>query len=176
MANKQSPDSNEDAAGSKDLRQDPFVERRKQGLSQPPEPVRVLAGLLGDSDREGYRRLYFSRQLDSYAEFRIEDVVDRELIPANQAPFPGLDASRVSIRRDAPVWYTRVRTPRPVDEFDLDIRLGRGGRSGQISAMAETWEAECAYTYGCPQTIDCGGTHRLDTCYGPQCSTRLCEL
>ena len=112
------------------LRQDPFVERLRRDPSQPPQPVRVLEGLLGNSDRAGYHRIYFTREFDSYAEFRAEDVVYREPIPPDQPPFQGLDASRVGIRRDAPVWYTQVRTPRPVDEFDLDIRLSGSRPAG----------------------------------------------
>ena len=118
MANDHEPGSSED------LGQDPFVERRRPDPSQPPEPVRILEGLLGDSDREGYKRLYFTRELDNYAEFRTEDVVFREPIPSEQPPMVGLDTTRVGIRRDAPIEYTRVRAPRPVDEFDLDVRLG----------------------------------------------------
>jgi hypothetical protein len=59
-----------------DLGQDPFVQRRRPDPSQPPEAVRTLEGLLGDSDREGYKRLYFNVELDHYAEFRGEDVVN----------------------------------------------------------------------------------------------------
>jgi hypothetical protein len=67
--------NDEERRESEDLGQDPFVERRRPDPSQPPEAVRVLEGLLGDSDREGYKRLYFNRELDHYAEFRAEDVV-----------------------------------------------------------------------------------------------------
>jgi hypothetical protein len=109
--------------GPEDLGQDPYVERRRPDPSQPPEAVRILEGLLGDSDREGYKRLYFNRELDHYAEFRTEDVVFSEPIPPDQPPFLGQQATRVGIRRDATIEYTRLRTPRPVDEFDLDIRL-----------------------------------------------------
>lgn len=176
-----------------ELRQDPFVERLRRDPSQPAQPVRVLEGLLGDSDRAGYRRLYFSRELDSYAEFRSEDQVYREPIPADQDPFRGLDASRVSIRRDAPVWYTQIRAPRPVDEFDLDIRLGSGGGWSALGAAPpKPFTDGCPYTftcppatyepgecgnptmYGCNQTGGCGQTHRLDTCYGPWCNTNKC--
>src|SRR5215217_2068508 len=115
--------------GPEDLGQDPFVQRLRPDPSQPPEPVRILEGLLGDSDREGYKRLYSDRELDYYAEFRTEDVLFREPIPSEQAPLVGYEATRVGIRRDATVEYTRVRTPKPVDEFDLDVRLA-GPRTG----------------------------------------------
>jgi hypothetical protein len=39
--------------------QDPFVGRVRPDPAQPPTPVVELVGLLGDSDRPGFRRLYF---------------------------------------------------------------------------------------------------------------------
>src|SRR5918997_5052952 len=119
--------ADEERREPENLGQDPFVERRRPDPSQPPEPVRILEGLLGDSDREGYKRLYFTRELDNYAEFRTEDVLFSEPIPPDQPPFLGQQATRVGIRRDATIEYTRVRTPRPVDEFDLDVRLAPPG-------------------------------------------------
>jgi hypothetical protein len=105
--------------------QDPIVERRRPDPAQPPEPTVSMLGFLGDSDRPGFRRLYFTRDLDYYAEFRVDDVVDLEAIPAEQPPFPGDEATRLTLRREATVEYTRVRTAGPVDEFDADVRLGR---------------------------------------------------
>jgi hypothetical protein len=111
--------------------QDPLVERLRPDPSQPPQAVLTLAGLLGDSDRPGYRRLYFTRDLDYYAEFRTEDVLGTASIPPSEPPFLGDEATRLTLKRDAVVEYTRVRSPRPIDEFDLDVRLGRvGGSSG----------------------------------------------
>ena len=65
-----------------------------------------MLGFLGDSDRPGFRRLYFTRDLDYYAEFRTDDVVRIESIPADQPPFPGDEATRLTLRRDATVEYT----------------------------------------------------------------------
>jgi hypothetical protein len=117
----------EESGGPEELSQDPFVERLRPDPSQPPQPARVLEGLLGDSDREGYKRLYFNRELDHYAEFRVDDVVYREPIPPDRSPFVGLDATRVGVRRDATIEFTRARTPRVLDEFDLDVRLAAPG-------------------------------------------------
>jgi hypothetical protein len=36
----------------------PLVARLRPDPSQPPEPTRILEGVLGDSDRPGFRRLY----------------------------------------------------------------------------------------------------------------------
>jgi hypothetical protein len=158
---QQSRDPGEAAGGPEQLRQDPFVERLRRDPSQPPQPVRVLEGLLGNSDRAGYHRIYFTRELDTYAEFRAEDVVYREPIPPDQPPLQGLDASRVGLRREAPVWYTQVRTPRPVDEFDLDIRLARLGPRRGVAALAQTaCETHCDACPTCANTCapTCPGT------------------
>jgi hypothetical protein len=156
-----------------ELGQDPFVERMRPDPSEPPEQVRVLEGLLGDSDREGYKRLYFTRELDSYAEFRQDDVVFAEPIPPDQPPFLGDQATRVGIRRDAPVEFTRVRAPKPVDEFDLDIRLGALGGPRAIPGFFETLEAECpGPTRDTCRTIcgGCGGdTFQITICRGRTC-------
>jgi hypothetical protein len=128
--------------------------------------VRVLEGLLGDSDREGYKRLYFTRELDSYAEFRAEDVVFREPIPSEQPPMVGLDATRAGIRRDATIEFTRVRTPRPVDEFDLDVRLGVPGRQRRIIGPVPLtdWNQDTCMT--CNTQFGCAAT-----CFDPTCAT-----
>jgi hypothetical protein len=56
MANEEEPRIPEEEPGGPEeelSRQDPYVERLRPDPSQPPERVRVLEGLLGDSDREG---------------------------------------------------------------------------------------------------------------------------
>jgi hypothetical protein len=116
--------ANEERREPHDLGQDPYVEKLRPDPSQPPEAVTIFAGFLGESDREGNRRLYFTHELDYYLEFRVEDVVFSEPIPPNQPPFLGQQATRVCIRRDATIEYVRTKAPRPVDEFDLDVRFG----------------------------------------------------
>jgi hypothetical protein len=147
--------------GPEDLGQDPYVEKRRPDPSQPPEEVRIQEGLLGDSDREGYKRLYFTRELDHYAEFRTEDVTFTEPIAPDQPPILGQQATRVGIKRNATIEYTRVRTPRPVDEFDLDVRLAapRGPRPEveEEQFAPETRGPGCIETQGgrrgCPPTV-----------------------
>jgi hypothetical protein len=103
--------------------QDPHVERLRPDPSQPPQQARTLVGFFGDSDRPGMRRLYFTEALDSYAEFRTDDVLSLVPVPAEQAPFPGHQVTKVMLRRDATVDYTYTHTPKPVDEFDLDAQF-----------------------------------------------------
>ena len=191
MADEQPPrEPAGEAGGPEELQQDSFVERFRGDPSQPPQPVRVLEGLLGNSDREGYLRIYFTREFDSYAEFRAEDYVYREPIPADQPPFIGLDASRVAIKRDAPIWYTQVRVPRPVDEFDLDIRLAGLGPSGGAAlpitahictdgtcrtdcnqATCETCRTQCGQATCHTCQTQCNTCHTdCGTCPGDTCS------
>jgi hypothetical protein len=167
VTNEEEPRNREEPGGPEEgLSQDPHVERLRPDPSEPPTPVRVLQGLLGDSDREGYKRLYFSRELDYYAEFRRNDVVYSEPIAPEQPPFVGLDAKRVGIRRDATIEYTRVRAPRPVDEFDLDVRLMDLTRRPP-DLLPATWPGEL--TCGSCET-QCGATCFEETiCVGFTC-------
>ncbi|MDQ3733114.1 MAG: hypothetical protein M3400_03795 [Actinomycetota bacterium] len=94
-------------------KQDPRVEQLRPDPSEPPPRGQCLSGLWGDSDRAGFRRLYFTSALDSYAEFRVEDVVATVDIPADQAPFLGEQSTRVELRHDAPVDFTVSRASTP---------------------------------------------------------------
>jgi hypothetical protein len=161
-----------DRGQADDRPQDPLVERRRPDPAQPPERTRTLQGLLGDSDRPGMRRLYFTAELDVYAEFRTEDVVSVADIPADRAPFLGEQATRVELRRDAAIDFTRTRQRRPVDEFDLDVRLAaRAGADIGPGGGPATWgEQGCydTYGFGCQET----GTIVTFTCvteYGETC-------
>ena len=113
-----------DGSGNPRLPQHPLVEQLKPDPAQLAKRVVVLVGLPGNSDRSGFQRLYLSTKLDYYAEFLDSDIVSTETVPAADSPFPGYDATRVSIRRDATILYVRVKSAQPVDEFDLDLRLG----------------------------------------------------
>jgi len=168
--------------GEDELAQSQFVGRLRPDPAGPPVRVRTLAGLLGNSDREGYRRLYFTRDLDFYAEFRTEDVMSVEPVAVADQPMPGLEASRVSLRRDAAVDFTRSRTPRPVDEFDLDVRLRPGAGRARARLEPETWEAECpGPSFFAPCNTDFGciptDTVEITICRGRTCDTcrTLCE-
>src|SRR5829696_1386386 len=99
------------------LSEDPIVGRLVPDPSQPPPPKVALEGLLGRSIREGYWRLYFSSDLERYAEFKEEDVLHSEKIPQEQLPFAGLQATKVWLRRDAEVEYTRAESRRVQAEF-----------------------------------------------------------
>lgn len=103
-------------------RQDPIVDRFRPEPTQPAVSGVTLKGALGDSDRPGYRRLYFTRNLDYYAEFAVEDVLHSSRIPPEKSPFPDEEATAITLKRGANVEYTRSRVVRAPDEFDLDFR------------------------------------------------------
>jgi hypothetical protein len=181
MARRGDGEPDESPQGGEERPQDEFVERLRPDPSQPPQRVLTLAGLLGDSDRTGFRRLYFTRELDYYAEFRAEDVLDTASIPREEPPFLGDEATRVTLKRDATVEYTRTRAARPLDEFDLDVRLGGGW--AQPRAAPQTFAATCWNTCpaGCIGTMTCGcPTERpcltwVETCAGRTCVGRTCD-
>jgi hypothetical protein len=115
-----------------------FVDQVRPDPSAPPSAVLRLEGLTGNSDRPGWVRLYLSRSLNYYAEFRRDDVVFTETIPADQSPIAGLEATRVSLRQDAVIEYTRTTRAQPRDEFDLDIQLAAAAPAGQPQALTFT--------------------------------------
>jgi xanthosine utilization system XapX-like protein len=110
---------------TKALVPDPLVESLVPDPSQPPPPTVTLAGLLGRSAKEGHWRLYFSSALERYAEFKEEDVLGSVKIPKEQSPFAGLEATRVWLKREAEVEYTRTeswRVQAEVLQGDLTMR------------------------------------------------------
>src|SRR5215475_519781 len=135
--------SSEDPSGIGGRRQDPYVSERLGGPSEQPAKTLSLSGLLGDSDRSGNRRLYFNKQLNYYAEFASADVVAVEAIPSDQPPFIGLESTRVTLRRDATVRFTQVRSAGPMDEFDLGLRLSPRRRRSRAALAPVTWDVEC---------------------------------
>jgi len=147
------------------LPQHPLVARLKPDPSQPAQHVIELAGLPGDSDRAGYQRLYLTARLDYYAEFLAQDVVYSETVPADASPVAGQEATKAGIRRDATISYTWVRSPQPVDEFDLDVRLGPAIAVGPAPVITLAPRPSCPLTH-CDNT--CAGNA---TCPNTQCNT-----
>jgi hypothetical protein len=172
-----------------ELPQHPLVDQLKPDPSQPAKRVIDLTGLPGNSDRQGYQRLYLTTKLDYYAEFLASDMVYSEAVPADQSPFPGHEATRVSVARDATIHYIWARSPQPVDEFDLDIRLGAQAAATAAAAHATQacpalispangctdacrTQVTCVTCHGtCPQNATCAGH---GTCVNTQCLQAAC--
>lgn len=158
-ADQPSPD---DPSSIEDRPQDAYVAARLSSPSERPTKTLELSGLLGDSDRPGYRRLYFTKRLDYFAEFASADVVAVETVHTGQAPFIGLEATRVTLRRDATVNFTQVRSAAPVDEFDLDVRLGSEyGAASSPGLRLQTREPQTWCQVEGPDTIILWQTHDI---------------
>jgi hypothetical protein len=154
-------------------RQDPLVERLRPDPAAPPARVFTFAGLAGRSDRPGYRRLYLTRSLDRWIEVPADDILAEEQLPADTSPMPGLESTRWHVRRDATIQHVTSIAPRPVDEFDLDVRLGYGSLVPAIGIDTEGGEA-CTGPAGCGALptelgLTCGGT------CGPTCGITDCR-
>jgi hypothetical protein len=145
------------------LPQHPYVERLKPDPSQPAKRVVELVGLAGNSDRPGYQRLYLTTRLDYYAEFLTSDMVHTEAVPADRSPFPGHEATRVSVSRDATIHYIWARSPRPVDEFDLDVRLGPPAAAAAAPQIPKLTPITCDGT--CDTCAGQATCHTCDTCF-----------
>lgn len=170
--------------------QDPHVEQLRPEPSAPPSDVVILEGLAGKSDREGWGRLYFNRTLTYYAEFRREDIVFTEAIPPEQGPMVGLKATRVGIKKDAVIEYTRTTRATVQDEFDLDVRLGAAAPRQAAQPNIPNSNFDCPITIGieCPtqpfgcvtdQTCGCQTQQRTEcfgrTCVGPCITDDTCR-
>src|SRR6516162_2294067 len=124
MANEPGGGGARGPSAGKELPQHPLVESLRPDPSQPATKTVVLIGLPGKSDRPGYQRLYLTTKLNYFAEFLVSGILNAETIPADKSPFPGHEVTQVTIGRDANIQYTSATSPQPVDEFDLDVRLG----------------------------------------------------
>jgi hypothetical protein len=156
----------------KDLPQHPLVERLKPDPSQPPLKTIDLVGLPGRSDRAGFQRLYLTTKLDYFAEFQTSDLLHAEAVPADQSPLSGQEATRVSVARNATIYYTSARSAQPVDEFDLDIRLGAPSAVPAAHALpAKLISPANGCTDACPTNITCPHTACPQTACHTVCGT-----
>src|ERR671924_307954 len=115
MSEHDDANATDQTAGDAESRpQDPRVELLRPDPSQPATQVRTLRGLWGNSDRPGYKRLYLSSSLESYAEFRVEDVLDvADIAPPRAPPTRSTSTSASGAGSSVPScrWRTRSRSP-----------------------------------------------------------------
>jgi hypothetical protein len=179
------PGKKRDGGGG--FHQDPHVDLLRPDPSSPPAEVAILEGLAGNSDRDGWARVYLSPSLNYYAEIRREDIVYTEPIPPEQPPMKGLKCTRVGVKKDAVIEYTRSTRARVRNEFDLDVRLTR---PRQLLAQPDTFfdcpatiGVECpTQPFGCASDQTCGcPTGRtdcvcptVDTCGQTNCIGQTC--
>jgi hypothetical protein len=151
-----------DEPGRPELHQSEYVSQRRPDPSAPAAPTLSFAGFLGNSDREGRSRLYLTRKLDYYVEFMQSDVVGVETVPADAKPFVGQEANRVHLARTAQLEFTRTRTARPLDEFDLDAMVRRPAAQPRFRRTVN-----CPSDRVCPTDFGhtCEGCQRTDDCF-----------
>jgi hypothetical protein len=147
MADDHDADGAEEYTPPTALPQHPLVSRLRPDPVKPPKAVIELVGLPGRSAREGYQRLYLTPVLDYFAEFLVEDVLYATALPLEQSPFPGHQASLVGVRREAAIDYTWTRTLQPIDEFDLDVRLGAPTSPEASTPVVRSGQTSCAPCY-----------------------------
>jgi len=140
-------------SGSAGLGQHPLVDSLRPDPAKPPQAVIELVGLPGNSAKAGYQRLYLTAALDYYAEFPAGDILYSTTLPIEQSPFPGHQAMLLNIRREGTVEYTRTRNIRPVDEFDLDVRLGAPSTASFEMMQRGSDFTSCT---GCSLGVSCG--------------------
>lgn len=163
-------------------RQDPHVERLRPDPAAPPHRVFTLVGLLGNSERPGYKRLYFSAALDHYAEIRTDDILHRALIDPAHPPFIGLNSTRLTVKRSAVIDYVRSAVADAFDDFDIDIQVGPGARSSGLHPLTfPPANQNPPHTQGqgpgCQQNVSDQQTICLPTCIScnTQCGQNTCN-
>jgi hypothetical protein len=105
------------------LEQHPLVARLRPDPRAAAERTIALRGFPGDSDRDGYQRLYLSASLDHYAEFAVQDMVYASTPTEQDRGSDDRGMVEVWVREDAIIDYTWSRSGRDADPFDLDVRL-----------------------------------------------------
>ena len=151
-----------DAGPSGPLEQHPWVSRLRPDPNEMPERVTELIGFPGDSNRDGYQRLYLTSVLDYYAEFALDDLLFTRTVPADSAPFPGHEVVAVSLRHEAVIDYSWSRKAGVLDDFDLDVRFRAMfneetlADSGFTSCSGCSLGLSCTY---CPSQHHCHSHH-----------------
>jgi hypothetical protein len=97
---------------------DDYVERNLPKTTGSTAEGLTLGGVLGESDREGFGRLYLGAALDRYAEFRTSDVVNVGDVAEEEQPMVGERATSVTLRPGARIDVTRTHNS---DDLDIDF-------------------------------------------------------
>jgi hypothetical protein len=98
----------EEVYGTEQLRQSPFVEKVMPDPSHPTS-VAPWIGLVGKSTEDGYWRLYLTIELDSYIEFKEEDVLAFDIVPPKQSTLE-VEAARVYLEPSARIKHVRMQS------------------------------------------------------------------
>lgn len=74
---------------AKRLKPDFLVQEIRPNASERGETTHVVTGWLGESDRDGFWRLYATPELDDYIELSEADIVSAKEVPTNISPLGG---------------------------------------------------------------------------------------
>jgi hypothetical protein len=102
-----------------------LVQAHAAGGASDPAATVTLTGLFKNVGGTRHR-VYLTRDLASYAEYNAADYVGSEDVSAENSPIPGVDATRVTLKRGAQVAFVHSeRTSVTADnQSDLDVRTG----------------------------------------------------
>ena len=121
-----------------------IVKKLVPNPSESAVPAIVLEGLIGRSARgDEYWRLYFTTDLNEYVEFPREDVFHYVPSAIERPPFEGLESTKLWIKRDAEVMYTRIVSPSQVQASFLTGELATGS-TAEAGPTARPLGAEAA--------------------------------
>ena len=125
------------------------VARERGGL------IRLTGQFLGNSEREGYYRLYLTEQMDRYLEFSKEGTLEAERFPSG----------RMVVWLRAGTKVVEVAS-RPVSEEFLSGSIGASTRQrprGTMRTMMAAAGDGCGYSSAIP--ANCPDTQNSLTCY-----------
>jgi hypothetical protein len=112
-------------------------------------------GFLGDSNQDGYRRLYLDDDLTVFVEFNVEFVVYDHQLAADQSPFIGEPATTVTLTPNAEFAFESGRTRTYTsDEWQLDPPIWHPGclppeDNSDIHPMFRKSHGYCLKSTGC---------------------------
>lgn len=130
----------------KTLNEDEIIENLVPNPSQVPN-VRVLAGFLGKSSREGYWRLYSTAQLNEYVEIREADIVHYQRLSSEQSSLGG---TLIWVKRDAELQHTRTTSGQAQASFfqgDISARFLNRADLQRLDAVGTRRRFQIARVY-----------------------------
>ncbi|HEV7590491.1 MAG TPA: hypothetical protein VGO40_20440 [Longimicrobium sp.] len=142
-------------SGSK-VPRDAFISRLVPDPKNVGEPPEVLRGFVGDSDEDGYTRIYCGPGLDAFADVRDEDILHYE---------PARDGGEHTLwaRPGAQVKYGQRGGPKSAASGFIDGPLlsdySGGGGAAEAGPIGRTgWRgcAQATHLIGCTGYLGCG--------------------
>ena len=136
-----------DEAHKKNIETDEILERLEQERG-PGGVIKLVGRFLGNSERQGYYRLYINERLNRYLEFPKDATVDAER----------LESKRIVVWLKSGTKVADVVTREVPEDFLLgDIHRENAGRAAGLPGMSRVFRMAAAQGCG-------GGTSVMDLC------------